>query len=261
MKFLNKYTPAEIALITGGNAAPFEDTIKFTFLDLILKDVLRMTYVKKETKSDGKPRYYRYVITGPNFLTYDYKIHEKIILQSFFKAPEIRILFQHILKMIFERAETKKKYFRMILDGREMRHLTTKNVFHYFFGGFKLDREGKKANEEIVKEMAEAKYDLENALKHNLEKATRLIKEMRGNIFLLNINPELFKNNELLVLNDINKYFIRVESGGGSGCYGCSYFATGCGGCGGVSSGCSGSGCSSSGCSGCSGCGGCGGCS
>lgn len=256
MKYLNKYTPAEITLITEKNSAPFEETIKFTFLDLILKDVLQMTYVKKDSKSDSKQRYFRYVVTGPNFNTYDYKIHEKIILQPFFKAPDIRILFQHMLKMIFEKAETKKKYFGMILEGREMRHFTTKNVFHYFFGGFKLDKDGKKAYEEIVKEIAEAKYDLENALKYNVDKATRLIKEMRGNIFLLKIDPALFKNKELLVLQDINKYFIRVESGEGSGCYGCSYFIGGYGGCSG------GSGCSSTGCNGCSGggCSGCGGC-
>lgn len=246
MKHLSKFQPAETLLLLEDKKADIKELLKITFMDLLLKKVIEITTVSKQSSSRDKVRYYKYVVRGKNFLKYRPLEHEIVYLSPYQKSSSIKILFQHLIRMGFQNAKSESKYVSAVRQSRNVNYYFTKNILQTVFGGFSISQDGTELRNKIKTEIAQLEKDLPSIIHSDKEKALQILNTIGGNIFLLkNIDFSLLKQIDSEILAEMNRGY--KDDDGGTGCYGCSSWDSGCTGCGG-------SGCSSSGCGG--GCGG-----
>jgi hypothetical protein len=249
MTYLSKYTPAETILILDNSGADIKELLKTTFIHLLLKEVLEITTITRESSSSRRTiRTYKYIIKGKNFNTYKPLEHELVFLSPYQKSSSIKILTQHLIRMGFQNAISESKYITVISQSNSIKRYFTKNIIQMIFGGFTTNQEGINLKEKIKIEIALVENDLKEFIETDKDKAMQILNVIGGNVFLLkNIEVSHLKQIDSEVLMELNRQEKNYSSG--SGCYGCSTWDSGCTGCGN-------SGCSSSGCSGCGGCGG-----
>ncbi|MBP6311194.1 MAG: hypothetical protein KA408_02925 [Flavobacteriales bacterium] len=248
MKHLSKFLPAETLLMLEDDKADLKELLKTTFMDLLLKQVIEITTISKQSSSSrDKVRYYKYVIRGKNFLKYRPLEHEIVYLSPYQKSSSIKILFQHLIRMGFQNSKSESKYISAVRQSTNINHYFTKNIFQTVFGGFSITQDGLELRNKIKTEIAQLEKELPPIITSDKEKALQILNTIGGNIFILkNIDFSLLKQIDSEILAEMNRKY--KDDDGGGGCYGCSSWDSGC------------TGCSSSGCSGCSGCGGgCGG--
>jgi len=267
MKHLSNFSPAETLLLIEGSASYQRDLLKVTFLDLLLKKVIKKT--KKTYRPSIRDPYVtmKYICAGPNFQSCVAAKHEDVFLDVFTKSKKINALFKHMVKMGYENSYDQVKYQKLIAQSDRMKPYFKINVLFALFGAISLTREGKVLAESIKKELADLDKTLPKLVETDKQKAWEIIQKVNGNIFLL-------KNLDFSLLYEIDKEMTSFENerkgafNNGS-CSSCSSwdrmdsdwiifdshshsFDSSCGGDGG--------GCGSSDGSGCgSGCGGCGG--
>ena len=247
MKQLSKFLPAETLLVLEDKNVDLKELLKITFMDLLLKQVIEITTITKQSSSSrDKVRYYKYVVRGKNFLKYRPIEHEIVYLSPYQKSSSIKVLFQHLIRMGFQNAKSEAKYFSAIRQSPNINYYFTKNIFQAIFGGFSITKEGIELRNKIKIEIAQLEKELPPIITSDKEKALQILNTIGGNIFLLkNIDFSLLKQIDSEILAEMNRKY--KDDDGGGGCYGCSSWDSGC------------TGCSSSGCNGCSGCSGCGG--
>lgn len=254
MIHLSKLLPAETLLLLEDKKADIKELLKITFMDLLLKQVLEITTVAKQSSSSrDRVRYYKYIKRGKNFSKYRPLDHEIVYLSPYLKSSSIKILFQHLIKMGFQNAKTETHYILSVRNSPSINSHFTKNFFQALFGGFSLSHEGLELRSKITLEIRQLENDLPSIIDTDSNKALEILNLIGGNIFLLKcIDFSILKQIDSEILAEMNR---RSRDVNGGGCFGCGSWDSGC------TSG--NSGCGSSGCSGCSGCGGggCGGCS
>ena len=248
MKYLSELNPAEILVLTKENIT-HQELLKVTFIDLLLKKVLKTIEVERQPHINQEIRIYKYVEIGKNFKNYESKSHEKFFLATFEKDNEIQILFRNLVKIGYQSSRTVLDFKNTIIKSSTLKKCFKQNLFQKLYYGYSFTEYGTELKRKIEKEIEEINSKIVNIKNIENEKAIKLIKEIGGNIFLLGtINYDLLDqiDNDLAAINKSN------SSNGDNGCSGCGYsfddysssFDSGC------SSGCSGCG------SGCSGCGG-----
>src|SRR3954468_16770925 len=99
---LSKLTPAETLLIRQGEGSPVKDLLKYTFMDLLLKQVLEIRNLERQPNSRDPVMTYKYVYAGPNFNRYTCLPHELIYVSVFHKSAGSGILFRNCVKMGYE---------------------------------------------------------------------------------------------------------------------------------------------------------------
>lgn len=235
-------------------------------MDLLLKQVLQTKNVSSKAHARDKTRTYLYVESGKNFLTHKPLRHEEIFLSPYYSAPQIQILFKHLIAMGFQNSGGVKDYIqKRILSSPNMEGLFETGFFKRLFGILNRTQKAHELRTEILKTLEQLESTLPELIHSDQEKALKILLSIGGNIFLL-------KNLDFDLLNQIDNQLIKEfkrQYNYDSGCSGCGpwlYFDdygdtfdsdfdsadTSFGDS-------SWSGCSScSGCSGCSGCGGCG---
>lgn len=265
MKNLSKLSPAESVLVLQDKNSTIKELLKVTFMDLLLKQVVRTFDVQRQTSRSDNVRTYKYVEAGKNFNTYKPLPHENAFLAPFQKSNSVQILFRHIVKMSYQNSKSEGEYRNIILSSPNLLTSFSKNVLQSLFGGFSVTSDGLELRKKLQGEIEALEKTLPDYISSNQQKALDILKEIKGNIFLLsNIQFDLLNQIDRELISEMNRY--NGDDGGGcSGSWGgfedySDTFDSSCSGhsgCGG-GSGCSscGSGCSS-GCSGCgSGCGG-----
>jgi hypothetical protein len=252
---LSKLTPAETLLIRQGEGSPMKDLLKYTFMDLLLKQVLEIRNLERQPNSRDPIMTYKYVYAGPNFNRYACLPHELIYLSIFHKSAGSGILFRNCVKMGYENARSQRALHKTIQYSPGLQSVFSISLLEIIFGGFSYTAKGKQWRDLIEKEIEELEREMPLLIAHDKDRALEKMKLIGGNIFLLN-------GLVFTLLSEIDAEFVKEfkkeESAGGCG-GGCSTFASD------FDSSCSsdssgdGSGCSSgdSGCGG--GCGGCGG--
>ncbi|WP_394759092.1 hypothetical protein [Flavobacterium sp.] len=250
MKYLSELTPAEIYILTKEKVT-HRELLKITFIDLLLKQVLKTFEIERKPHSRDEIRVYKYVGIGQNFKSYNAENHENFFLSTFENDNTIEILFRNLVKIGYQNSRTLSNFKNELIKTSVLKKCFSQNVFQKLFNINSYTEYGTELKRKIEKEIESLNKERSSINNIENQKALELIKLIGGNIFMLNnINYELLSQIDQDLAQEMNK----KHTDGGTGCSGCGFdnysssFDSGC------SSGDSGSGCSS-------GCGGCGGCS
>lgn len=260
MTYLSELTPAEVYTLTKENVT-HRELLKITFIDLLLKQVLKTFEIQRQPHIRQEIRTYQYIGIGQNFKNYQTKNHEKFFLSTFEKDPEIEMLFRNLVKIGYQKSRTLSDFKNKLIKTPTLKKCFSQNIFQRIFYGYSFTEYGKELKRKVEKEIQNLNSELSSLNNIENQKAIELIKVIGGNIFLLeNIDYELLNQIDSDLATEMNRKETNTD---GSGCSGCGWsfddysssFDSGCS----SDSGCGGdSGCGS-GCSGCGGCGGCGG--
>jgi hypothetical protein len=257
MKNLSKFLPAETLLILEDNNANLKDLLKLTFMDLLVRQVLQIIKVERQSHPRDRVRIYTYVTRGKNFICHLPREHEKVFLSPFQQSSSIQVMFHQVIRMGFQNAGGESKYISILGKSPAMIPLFTKTIFQLMFWGFSISAEGLAMRNKLSEELAQLEKVLPDIISNDRDKALQLIKAIGGNIFLVkNIDFAILDLIDAGIMAEMNRKEKTKDDDDGTtwiGCGGCSTWETSDSG-----SGCSGSGCGGSGCSGCGGCGGCG---
>jgi hypothetical protein len=260
VKHLFNFTPAETLIVRSGEKTPLSDLLKYTLMDLLLKQVLSIEEVQRRPSPRDPVRTYKYVATGKNFVKYQFRPHEVVFLSMFRKDTSIRLLFRNLVKVAYQGAKSTRLFHPMITTNVNLKTSFYQTILQRIFGGFKHSAAGTILRKELEAEISQMEIHFPEIIKNNRDRGLEMLRSIGGNIFLM-------KGIDFALASEIDKELfeemsLRRTSGGcSSGCWtgfdnysdnfdsSCSSdIGSGCGG----DSGCSGG-------SGCSGCGGCGG--
>lgn len=255
MKHLSKLTPAETLIILKDKDTHLKEVLKVTLMDLLLKQVLKIEEVYKHTGGTKEQRLYEYVETGKNFRFYNSLPHENVFLEIFQENEDYRYLFRHVVKVGCENAKSYNYFHKLVRKSPNISDCFNENfIFNLIGFSFKTSKH-EQLKRELQKEIDQLELHLPSIIQNDKEKALEILKEIKGNIFLIStIEFDLLKQIDQTISTKMNR-----QTDNSFGCSGCSWtyfesysesFDSSCSSDGGSSDG---------GCSGCSGCGGCGG--
>jgi len=254
MKLLSKLTPAETLLLRDGSQASVKNLLKYTFMDLLRKQILIVEEVQHQRDKRDPVTTLKYVSAGTNFNEYAAFAHELPFLEPFQKNRGARILFRNCIEIAYENAGSQTRLPRTVMSTPELHESFSTSWLNRVFGRIRHTDKGRMKQNEVQTELTQLERELPILIKNNKQKALETIEVIGGNVFL-------FHDLNFAMLQEIDDAFPkRMESYIGDG--GCGSWDShphgshSDGSCWGDSSD---SGCSSgdSGCGG--GCGGCGG--
>ena len=186
MELLTKLTPAETLFILRP-ASLLRDFMKYTMMDLLLQEKLVLINFDPKPVQGASRLGYTGVMIGRNFQREEPKLHEMIFLFPFYKNPKKRIVFRHLIQLAMNTAKSESNFKeRLLLDDEHMKPLFTKKFIHKIFGGVRLSEEGKKVQQEIIKQFNAYDIMLPPLIKTDQEKARETLRDIKGNILLLN---------------------------------------------------------------------------
>lgn len=249
MKYLSELTPAEVYILTKENVT-HKELLKITFIDLILKQVLKTFEVQRQPHFRHKIRIYKYVGIGQNFKNYKSKNHEKFFLSTYENDNSIEMLFRNLVKVSYQKSKNLSYFKNELIKTPTLKKCFSQNIFQTIFNRYSLTKYGKELKQKVKKEIQNLNSEVASINTIENQKAIELIKLIGGNIFLLeNINYDLLDQIDSDLANEMKRKEIISDETGCSGC-GWSFdnYSSN------FDSGCSGN----SGCGGCAGCGGCG---
>ena len=202
MKILSKITPAETMLIKDSTSVELKNLMKYTFMDLLLKQVIEIKEISKKPRSkDKKIRTYTYVVSGGNFSKYKPKNHELIYLSPFIKSQSIKILFKNFIKMAYNTSNGSWNYKKTTRSNREINQYFKQSFLLNLFKSIKLTDNGVNLKREISDYLNDIDKKIDNLLHNNKKKGLELLLSIGGNIFLLkNLDFQLLKNIDVELL-------------------------------------------------------------
>lgn len=213
MKLLSIITPAETILIQKGSTTQLKNLLKFTFMDLLLKKVIKIVEIHKQPHPRDEVRRYTYIEAGKNFNVYKPKKHESIFTNLFVKEEPIQILFKHFVKIIYDASEGKKSYRESIISSKELHSYFDQTFFISLFRLIKLTDEGKKVQQEITSYLQEVNLQINNLLENDQKKALELLIAIGGNIFLLqDLDFDLLKKIDKELIKQQKASYTSVDS-------------------------------------------------
>jgi len=261
VKHLSRLTPAETLILKNGDKAPLSDLLKYTLMDLLLKQVLVIEEVQRQSNSRDPIRIYKYIAAGTNFVKYQFRSHEIVFLSMFQENAEIRLLFRNLVKVAYQNAKSQRQYYPLLINNVNLKAAFVKTIFHRIFGGFDYTEKGLLLKGELQNEISELEKTLPGFIKNDRNRGLEMLKTIGGNIFLLKgvdfaiskeIDEELFEEMSTKrrgsgcssgCWSNFDDYSDTFDSscssdtgsgcGGDGGCSGCSSGCSGCGGCGG----------------------------
>lgn len=263
MSLLETLSPAQNLLIRDKGQTKWNDLLKITLLDLILKDVLVFVEVTDQPHPRDKARKRVYVQPGPAFSTYQPQDHERVFLAPYHHDTGVRYLIRNLVKLAYEDARRPKDYIDRVANASRSKGLWHLGI-RRAIGGFGPTDLGKATRMRLMGEIHELNRDLRPLLSAGDANALDHLRRYGGSVLLIGELPlSMLPNFDANAFKHHRRHGDNPTSNG-----------TGCGsGCGGVSSkqfessfdqaakggsGCGGD--AGTGCGGCSGCGGCGGC-
>ncbi|MCH2196072.1 hypothetical protein [Kordia sp.] len=195
MRLLSILTPAETELILENRTASFKDLMKLTFMDLLLKKVIKIVEVEKQSHPRNDSRVYTYIEKGKNFANCKPNPHESIYTTPFEEEDDIQILFHHFVKIGYEATGKSIGYKKKVKKTGNLDAFLKSSFFLNLFGMIRLNKQGEKTKKEISNYLKEVDSKINHLLENDKEKALEILLTIGGNIFLLkNLNFELLKN-------------------------------------------------------------------
>ena len=212
MRILSKLSPAETMMIIKPSSQ-FKDQLKFTFMDLVLKQVLEIREeIRKAHPSEKRASKYNYVIPGKNFLNYVPKAHEEVFLKGLNRRIP-KVLFKTFVKLAYDRVPSETKYNKMILSSPAMTPYIKRSIFQVIFGGRSLTPEGQQLKHEVMAYFRPIDANLSDIFTKQPEKALEILMTIGGNIFLLNnLDPKLLGKIDKALAKQYRKQFNNDDS-------------------------------------------------
>jgi hypothetical protein len=187
MELLSKLSPAETLMLLKPSESRLRDLMKFTLMDLIARNVLQMPNFDMQPIQGKATLGIAYVLIGKNFKREEPKLHEMIFLFPYYKKPQAKIRFRHLVQMAFSAAKGEENFKKkFLLDSPEMKPLIMMGFWQKMFGSFKLTEEGKKTSEEVVRYFNYLDKELPLLIKNDKPRADEFLNKVKGNILLLN---------------------------------------------------------------------------
>lgn len=250
--YLFRFSPGETLVIRSGKEAILSDVLKYTLMDLLLKQVLVIEEIQRQPNPRDPIRTYKYIATGKDFAKYHFKPHERVFISIFQDNVQHRILFRNLVKIAYQNAKSAHAYFPLIIDNANLKLAFTRTAIQKVFGGFNYTSDGATIKKELEDEITELESGLPEIMRNERNRGLEMLRKIGGNLFLL-------RGMDFAISKEIDKELFdemtSQKSNSSSGCW-TSFndysdsFDSSCSS--DVSSGCGGD-------SGCSGCGGCGG--
>lgn len=138
MNHLSKLSPAETLLLIQGKGASLKELLKVTFMDLILKQVLRTSEAEKQVNANANELVVRYVEIDNHFSTYRPLLHENNFLSPFQRSHSIKILFRHMVKMGYQNAVSLNNFRNILITSPALHGCFTQNLYKPFSAGLIL---------------------------------------------------------------------------------------------------------------------------
>jgi hypothetical protein len=215
---LSKLTPAETLLIRHGDQVSVTELLKYTLMDLLLKQVLMMDKVERQLNKRDPVREYKYVSVGKNFGHYANLPHELPFLLPFQKNSDRRLLFRSSVQIGYENAQSQRALQRAVRSSPLLQDVFSASFFERIFGIFEHTAKGLELKNQVEREMRQMEQKLPDLIANDREKALEALKIIGGNVFLLHgLDFELLKEIDEALAKEV-----RQDQGGG-GCGGCGW--------------------------------------
>lgn len=209
MELLKQLTPAECLLLLEKKEAELKKYLKFTFMDLLLKQVLKTKTVKKQANKRDPVREHLYVIAGDNFDDYIPLPHELFFLYLFKRKKAIQVLFANLVALAYQRSGAKKKEVdKLLLKTPGLKPLFQWRLITTLSGFLILSTKGKAAQRELKVSIRKLEIVTSAALndKEAQDKLKEAFKTINGNVFLLrNFEIGLLKKLDIELQNEIDR--------------------------------------------------------
>jgi hypothetical protein len=256
---LSKLTPAETLLIKDGSQASVKELLKYTLMDLLLKQVLMIENVERhQPNMRDAARTYKYVSIGKNFNGYAALPHELAFLSTFQRNCDTRMLFRNCVQVGYQNAGSKTRLHRLIITSPELFEAFSASWLEKIFGLYNYTSHGLQLQKQVELELSGIAQVLRDSDANERKVVVESLKSIGGNLFLLQvvdfallreIDEELSKqlayhdntgggcSSTWICFDTCNDDFdnsCSSDSGDSSGCSsGDSGCGGGCGGCGG----------------------------
>lgn len=207
MNLLSKLKPAETLILIETTDAELKNLMKFTFMDLVLKQVLIVQESVQTYKRGNRYREQRtkYVIKGKNFDKYQPNPYELIYLSTFHKSPEIKAILTKLIQVAYEAVRSEKQFRKSIINSSPIKGHFTVSFFQQLFGTFSLSAEGISAKQMVKAELNKLDSQIGDILKNNPKEALEILIQIGGNIFLLkNLDFDLLRKIDKSIISSMN---------------------------------------------------------
>ena len=155
MKHLSYLTPAETLLLIDPENANGVEMLKFTFLDLILKNKLKL--FERQVKSDlGKILLYKFIKLGDKFDNNKIRPHEKFFFDLFIEK-NTNYFIRNYLTTIFNNAKNEKYFKKKVIENNNLKDCFTQNIIQQLYNGFSINEIGNELSLELRQEIKELK--------------------------------------------------------------------------------------------------------
>lgn len=183
MKTLSDFAPAQTLLLTEGKRVPLKDLLKVTMMDLLLKKVLKTMAIENDGNTETAFSN-SYVVAGENFSNTQPLPHEKIFLSSFYKDQSTQMLFNTVVKVAYQRAESEKRYNKLIRESDALQGCFISGL-GAVFSPFELSDAGRQIASALKDQLQTLSERLPNLMETDQEKALEVLKHIKGNVFLV----------------------------------------------------------------------------
>ena len=202
ISYLSVLKPAAVMILLAPSETDLKDIIRLTVLDLTLKKVLSIQ--RKEVQlhpSDPYKRLRTFVETDTNFNTY-----RKSVYETYFTGIIDEYSYFHLYSYVFrvyDELPVDNTVKKSIIKEQKIRNLFSIVFVFDTLSVFRLNRNGVKIRNEIIRYIVTIEQNLEQIIEDSPKQALHLVSFLKGNFFLLrNIPAEVLeKLNNLIQLH------------------------------------------------------------
>lgn len=191
---IRDWTPAEVMMILSPNAVKGGEMLKFTFLDLILKEVLTFEKVEK----DGKT--FRNISTGPALHGYEALAHEMVCIAPFQKGQpriELKLYVKTLIQNVGGYYSFRQKYVKRAPRLKPYFQPSFWNILNMHV----LSAQGKGLQQSLKTQIEAVRTCLKNIAMRNYDPAANpLIQNLGNNVIILKEWEPFMHRKDLLVL-------------------------------------------------------------
>lgn len=172
-------------LLKDGSQAPVRELLKYTFMDLLLKQVLVTEDVERQLNMRDPVRTYKYVSAGENFRKYNMLPHELTFLLPYRRNQDTRMLFRNCVQVGYENARSKRALHKVIRLSPALHNAFTASLIQKVFGEYDHTASGLVLKQQVESEMRQLERELPALIANDREKAMETLRIIGGNVFLL----------------------------------------------------------------------------
>lgn len=188
MDLLELLTPAETYLLITGEKAYPRLLMKFTFLDLLLRSILKLEKTKATKTTADNPTNSEgiCVIAGKNFEGCRVTKFEMTLLGPYFKDRTLRILIRHFIMMgIQNSGGSSNQFWKKVIASPNLKPYFKSDFIRRLIGIIQYTNEGKKAKARAKGALTRIRNRLPHLLKEDPDKLLAILARIKGNVILL----------------------------------------------------------------------------